>query len=113
MVLKKLDIELKIRGLSKNTISTYLFYNKKFLEFIEKDPKDITEDDVKSYLGHLRADKERSNSTLALVIAALEFFYVGVLRKKFDIKRPKIPKSIPTVLSKDEVKKILDSTKNK
>ena len=112
MVLSKLENELKIRGLSKNTISTYLFYNRKFLEFIEKKPEDVGEDDIKAYLGHLRSDKERSNRTLALVIAALEFFYVSVLGKKFEIKRPKVPKSIPTVLSKDEIKRIIDGTKN-
>ncbi len=112
-MLEKLENELKIRGLSKNTFSAYMFYNKKFLEFIQKNAEDVAEDDVKRYLGHLMADKERSNRTVALVIAALEFFYVDILGKKFDIKRPKVPKNIPVVLSKEEMKKILSVVKNK
>lgn len=111
-MLERLENELKIRGLSKNTISTYLFYNRKFLEFIKKNPEEITEDDMKKYLGHLRTDKECSNKTLALVIASLEFLYNGMLDKKFKITRPKVPKSIPVVLSKEEVKQLISQTKN-
>ncbi len=110
--LDKLENELKIRGLSKNTIIAYLFYNKKFLEFIQKKPEDVEEEDLKKYLGHMRSDKERSNRTIALVIAALEFFYKEVLGKKMSIKRPKVPKNIPVVLSKEEMKRMLDATTN-
>jgi integrase/recombinase XerD len=106
--MERLENELKIRGLSKNTISAYMFYNKKFLEFIGKKPENVEEYDIKKFLGHMRSDKERSNRTLSLVIAALEFFYKDVLGKKMDIKRPKVPKNVPVVLSKDEVKRLLN-----
>jgi len=46
-VLKKLETELKLRGFSKQTSRMYLFYNRKFLEFIKKDPKEITDEEIK------------------------------------------------------------------
>ena len=111
-MIEKLENELKIRGLSRNTISSYLFYNRKFLEFIGKKTDDVTEDDIKKYLGYMSSDKERSNRTLALIIAALEFFYKEVLGKNIALKRPKVPKSIPVVLSKEEVRRLIDCTHN-
>ena len=111
-MLKKLESELKLRGYSQQTILTYLFYNEKFLEFIKKNPEDVNEDDIKLYLSELISNGA-SNSTIALVKSALLFFYSEILNKKFDIKTPKIPKKIPTVLTKEEIKKMIDLTKNK
>ena len=45
-ILQKLENELKIRGMSKQTISTYRLHCKKFLEFINKPSENITEEDV-------------------------------------------------------------------
>jgi integrase/recombinase XerD len=105
--------ELKIRGFSKNTVKTYLFYNQKFYDFIKKNAVLITEDDVKKYLGYMRVDRECSNRTLSLIMAALEFYHNELLNKSFSFKRPKIPKNVPVVLSRDEIKKLLASATNK
>ena len=47
MELKKLETELKLKGFSERTIKTYLFYNRKFLEFVRKKPEEVNEEDVK------------------------------------------------------------------
>lgn len=111
--LKKLETELKIRGFSKNTLNSYLFHNNKFLEYIKKDPNDINEDDIKSYLAHLTSDKELSNSSIALAKAAITFLQNEVLNKNIEIKSPKIPQKVPVVLTREEVKSLIDSTNNK
>lgn len=110
---KKLETELKIRGFSKNTVISYLFHNKKFLEFIKKDTKTITEEDIKSYLAYLTSDKQLSSSSVALTKAALIFFYNEILGNKIRIKSPKIAKKIPVVLTKEEVKALINNTTNK
>jgi integrase/recombinase XerD len=111
-MVNKLENELKVRGLSVNTINVYLFYNNKFLEFIKKKPEDVVETDVKSYLNYLRSDLERSNRTLALVIAALECHYNNLLGRNFKIQKLKIPKPFKEGLSKDEFMKLLSGVKN-
>lgn len=112
MNLEDLNNELKIRGMSPNTIDTYMFYNKKLLNFFDKEPSEIDEKDIKEFLGHLRVDKDLSKSTLSLVVSALDFFYNGLMDNDFSLERPQTSKKIPEVLTKDEVKKMLDGVSN-
>ncbi|MBI3036651.1 tyrosine-type recombinase/integrase [Candidatus Woesearchaeota archaeon] len=110
MGIEQLATELKLRGFSERTVKSYLFYNNKFLQFTNKEPEAVTEDDIKAYLAHLMGDKKKNAATVALVRAALKFFYDGVLKKNIvTLKTPKIQKKLPTVLTRDEVKRLLDS----
>ncbi|MCP2605273.1 tyrosine-type recombinase/integrase, partial [Candidatus Aminicenantes bacterium AH-873-B07] len=108
-----LERELKIRGFSRKTIKAYLHYNRKFLNFARKSPKEIANEDIKRYLEYL-ADKKLSNTTLNLAINALKFYYTQVLKRKFffDIKHPKKEKRLPVVLTKDEIRRMLEVTEN-
>jgi integrase/recombinase XerD len=110
-MLEKLQTEIKLRGLSEMTLKTYMFYNRKFLEFIKKEPAEVTEDDVKLFLGDM-ISKGAKNSTLSLVKSSLYFYYVELLKKKMEIKTPKISKKVPVVLTREEVKRVFDTTKN-
>lgn len=110
MALEQLETELKLRGFSDKTVKSYLFYNNKFLAFTNKAPEAATEEDIKAYLAHLIADKKKNAATVALVRAALRFYYDGVLKKNIvTLKTPKIQKKLPTVLTREEVKRLLES----
>ena len=111
--MRKLEQELKIRGLSSKTIRAYLSYNKSFLDFVKKSPKSVNNKDIKRYLEYL-ANRGVSNATLNLVINALKFYYGQIMRRRFfwQIKRPKKEKVLPVVLSKNEIKKILGQVNN-
>ncbi len=111
--MRKLEQELKIRGLSSKTIKAYLSYNKSFLDFVKKSPKSVNNKDIKRYLEYL-ANRGVSNATLNLVINALKFYYGQIMRRRFfwQIKRPKKEKVLPVVLSKNEIKKILGQVNN-
>jgi len=83
------------------------------LNFASKSPKEITNEDIKRYLESL-SNKEVSNATLNLAINALNFYYTQVLKRKFffDIKHPKKEKRLPVVLTKNEIRRMLEVTKN-
>jgi len=105
--LRKLVTELKLRGASPNTIKKYLYVNRHFLEFIKRDPAEISEDELKSYLAEL-LDKGQQHSSVALARSALLFYYNDVLERGFlKIKTPKIQKKLPIVLTKEEVKRLI------
>jgi integrase/recombinase XerD len=111
--LKKLETELKIRGFSQETVKAYTRHNADFLGFIKKASDFASEDDLKSYLAYLMSDKKLSSSSVALVRSALLFFYNQVLAKGFaGIKTPKITRNPPAVLSKDEIKRLIDACVN-
>jgi site-specific recombinase XerD len=108
-----LERELKIRGFSRKTVQSYCLYNRLFLEFIKKSPRDVREEDVRRYLEYL-ADKGMTASTLNVVINALKFYYGQILRRKFffNIKHAKKSKHLPVVLSKDEAQGLLKCIEN-
>lgn len=111
--LEKLENELRLRGFSHKTIDSYILYNKKFLEFIKKEPLNVKEDDIKKYLAKKIADG-KSARTILLIRAALKMFYDEILKKNIvNIPPPKIARSLPTVLTKEEVKKLIERTQNK
>ncbi|MBI2667340.1 tyrosine-type recombinase/integrase [Candidatus Woesearchaeota archaeon] len=108
-MLKKLETELKLRGFSERTIEAYTLHNKKFIEYIKKSPEKVNEEDIKSYIGFLISNKNSPRS-LALKKAALKFLYDEVLKKNIvNFKTPKIPKNIPSVMTMEEVKKLINS----
>lgn len=106
-------MEMKIRGFSKRTIENYLYFNQKFLEFIQKSPRSVNNMDVRLYLESL-VDKGLKNATLAAAYNALKFYYYDVLGRRFfkNIKRPKVGKTIPFVLSKEEIYSMINCTEN-
>lgn len=113
-MLDKLETELKIRGFSKRTVDSYLYHNKKFIDFIKKDPKDVTEHDAKKYLAYLISDRKYSPRSTNLALSSLKFFHSQILQNYAfnSVKAPKLEKKLPTVLTKDEIKKLLESTQN-
>ena len=111
--LKKLETELKLRGFSGQTSKMYLFYNRKFLEYIKKSPDKVEDDDVKEYLAYKMSDHSLSNASIALIKASLKFFYSEMLGKNLSlIKTPKASKKLPVVLTRKEIKDLLDNTEN-
>ena len=111
--LKKIETELKISKNSGYTIRNYVYFNKKLLDHAKKNPDEINEDDIKLYLADNLSEKAASSNILAL--AAFRFAYSTILKKDptLNIKRPKKEKRLPTVLTKEEVKKLFEASNTK
>lgn len=109
-ILKKLETELKLRGFSPHTLRAYIMANKLFLTWIKKQPEQVTNQDIKDYFAHMISDKNIAASSISLKKAALKFLLDEILKRNIvDLKTPKIPKHIPVVLTKEEVKRLIDS----
>lgn len=105
--LKKIEIELKISKNSQYTIRNYLNANKQLLAyFTKKSLEELTVDDVKQFMAEEL--NESSSSSVILFLAAIKFSFANILKKDLTlgIKRPKKEKRIPTVLTKEEVRKL-------
>ncbi len=111
--LKKLEIELKIGKNSEYTLKNYLSLNKKFFDWVKKNPEEVSEDDIKLYLAQNFSNHSAISSIIFL--AALRFSYSSILGKDItaNIKRPKREKKIPTVLTKKEVLSLFESLNTK
>ena len=102
------------RGLSNRTIITYCQCVDKFFRFNKKDPRRINKQDIKEYLDIL-LDKKRSGNTINVNLNAIKFLLKDVLGKRVtvNLKFSKIPRKLPVVLTKEEVKLLIDSIGNK
>lgn len=111
--LEKIIVELKISKNSENTIRNYLRTNSDLLEFTKKQPTQITTDDVKRFIAKRLATKTASSITLFL--SAIRYAYSNILKKDptLTIKRPKKERKIPSVLTKEEVLKLINSSQTK
>lgn len=101
------------RGLSHRTIKTYRQCLKQFFLWFKGDPRYVRKKDVKDYL-YMLVEKERSGSCLNVHLCAIKFLYEKVLHRKMtvNISYSKTPKALPTVLTKTEVKRLLDAISN-
>lgn len=112
--LEKFTQHLRLRGLSKSTIKSYLYYNKNFLKLANKSPREVGSDDIKNYLEKLVTKDNASTSTMNSAYSALKSYYSLLYKRKFfvDLPRAKKAKKLPVVLSKNEIGKMLKLTKN-
>lgn len=105
--------EMLRRNYSHRTIKSYLYCLKNFLKKCHKEPRRFTKGDVRDYLDRL-CGRGMSASTLNLNLQALKFAFEEILNKRFFVKLPysKVPKRLPLVLSKKEVKALIDAIIN-
>jgi len=104
---------LRVFHYSIRTEETYIQWIKRFIFFHNKrHPKEMGEKEVRSFLTHLAVDKHVSASTQNQALSAILFLYKRVLEIELDwiddVVRAKRPKHLPVVLSRDEVKKLLN-----
>ncbi|MFC1800632.1 site-specific tyrosine recombinase/integron integrase [Nanoarchaeota archaeon] len=114
-VLEKLETELKLRGFSERTVGNYSFHVKKFLAFNQKPPKEVDEDDIKKFMAHLMSELKYKPVSINLALCSLRFFFENIIDKQLftKIRSLKPERKLPTVLSKAEIKLLIDSAKNK
>ncbi|HSD08012.1 site-specific integrase [Flavobacterium sp.] len=107
---------LKSKRYSESTISTYSEALKSFLIFYrEKSIATITNEDIVVYNNEFILKNNLSASYQNQVANAIKLFFATVLETKIEIDkihRPKREKVLPNVLSKEEVKLILNAHSN-
>lgn len=107
--------ELQRRNYSQATIANYLRTVEQFARYFGKPPDQLGPEHVRSYQAHLLQERKLTASTVGLAVAALRFFFVKTLRRDYPpdyLPYPKQPKRLPTILSQDEVRRLIDSAQN-
>ena len=104
------------RRYSESTIKTYSESLKSFLTFYNDKPvAEISNDDLIRYNNEYILNNKLSESFQNQIINALKLFFSSIRETKMEIDkmhRPKRAKLLPNVLSKEEVKMILNAHSN-
>lgn len=114
--LHKAEQKLILKGYSHNTVRHYRHALTYFLKYFEnRDLRDVTKDQIESYVAMLITKHGISDSKQNIIINAIKFYYeqvLGLPRTYYDIQRPKRAKNLPNVLSKEEVATLLNAVDN-
>jgi site-specific recombinase XerD len=104
--------DMRLRDLRPKTIGHYALAVRLFLERTGKSPEDATEEDVRAYVLHLRDERAQAPSSINIAVCALRFFFVHTLGREyevFDLMRVHKPRKLPTVLGREEVRRVLSA----
>ncbi|MCF7793959.1 MAG: site-specific integrase [Candidatus Cloacimonetes bacterium] len=109
--------QLIVKRYSENTITVYKDHIIRFFDhFSNMQPSQLTDENVKEYILYLLETKKISLSYQKQAISAIKFYFEKILRrdtKKYYFEMPRNnEEKLPIVLSKREVKRILDCTQN-
>lgn len=107
---------LKGKRYSQSTIKTYTFFIADFVNFYRKIPlNNLTNRAVELFIENIFITRNYSISTQRQFISALKIFIVFYPYTEINdlvLERPKKSRKLPSVLSQEEVLKIISSTQN-
>jgi site-specific recombinase XerD len=111
---QKMIRAMDLRNLSDHTKRAYLTAVKGLVKHYQESPEKITEEQIEDYLLYLKNEKGNAPSSCIGVLTGLRFFYKNILEKEIsvDFSLPKKPRKLPTVLTKEQIWKIICVPKN-
>jgi integron integrase len=105
---------MRARHMSPRTVQAYLGWIRRFVRFHDmRHPKDLSDAAAVAFLTALVAERPVGRSTQIQALSALQLLYTDVLRAPLgDIRaviRSTTPARLPTVLSRDDIRRLLDA----
>jgi len=103
---------IRLKHFSYSTEKTYVHWAKRYILFHNKrHPAEMGATEIEAFLTHLAKDENVSSSTQNQALNALLFLYRNVLQIDLPVPlhalRAKRSEHLPTILSKDEVVRLL------
>lgn len=114
-ILLQLEMDIRLRGLSKNTLESYTTHVRIFLKYCNRPVEQLNEQDIRKFLLYLINEKKGSPATVNVYSAAIRFFFAVTLNRTLNylqIPRQKKRRTLPEILSRDEVVSIIESCRN-
>src|SRR5258708_21056118 len=107
--------DLGIRNYAPTTVACYIRSVAEFAQHFNKPPDQLGPEEIRSWQLFLLREKRVKLSTYIQAVCALRFFYQNTLHRRIEIDRiplPRYEKKLPVILSKTEVKPLLEAPKN-
>ena len=115
-ILNNFYLFLKGKRYSQSTIQTYTFFIADFINFHTKTPlEELTNRDVELFIETVFIERNYSVSSQRQFISALKIFtvfYPQIKINNLSLERPKKSRTLPSVLSQEEVLRIIQYTQN-
>ncbi|MEX2529232.1 MAG: site-specific tyrosine recombinase/integron integrase [Gemmatimonadota bacterium] len=105
------DEVMVLRGFSRQSRKVYRTHLRGFARWAAIDVENVTAAHVGAYLLHLAEERGVSRSYHSQALSALRFLFIQVLRRPLVVEglpRPKRSRQLPLVLSRREVRRLID-----
>ncbi len=102
--------DMQLRGFSPRTQEAYARAVRKLADHYHKSPDLVTEEELRQYFLHCTNVSRWSRVACTIALCGVKFFYEQTLRRDWTtigLVKPKRVKSLPTVLSREEVRRTL------
>lgn len=111
--LQRASQEMKIRNYSPKTAKAYLYGLKKYFDFKGADFEILDVQNIRDFLEKCAKNND-SPQTRNLHLNALKFYYKEVLKlnEKIEIQTARKNLSLPVVLSREEIKQLIEASAN-
>jgi integrase/recombinase XerD len=107
--------DMQIRNLALNTQETYVEQVERFARHFRRSPERLGPPEIRAWQLSLAQDRHLAASSISVAVAALRFLYTVTLRRPWnvsdDIPHGRQSKTLPDVLSPEEVAVFLDAVK--
>ncbi|KKS53112.1 MAG: putative integrase [Parcubacteria group bacterium GW2011_GWA2_42_28] len=112
-LLAVMEQEMRLRNYSRRTIEAYTRVARELFGFYKKPIRELTEEEIKKFLIH-KMDNHCSSQTVALYANAINFIFREIYKQAdfSPIRHPKKTHRLPEVLSREDVKALLQATDN-
>lgn len=108
--------ELRLRNYSSKTIKGYTGCVRAFVRyFLPRHPRELSSEDIRRYLLHLLDELHLAPASVNQALNAIRFLYVELYHRRYmldGVPRPRRDKKLPKVLSREEVRCLIELTIN-
>ena len=106
--------DMQLRGLSARTQGSYVVAVRQLAEQFHTSPDRLSEEQRRQYFLYLANEKKVARATATIALCGIRFFFEQTLRREWTtlrFVRPAREHKLPVVLSRDEVRRILEAVR--
>ena len=107
--------ELQRRNYSQQTTKAYIRTIWEFAKYFHRSPDELGPEHIREFQAHLFRERKLSGNSVAQRTAALRFLFVKTLKRSYMLEQipfPKVPLRLPTILSPEEVTRLIEAAPN-
>jgi site-specific recombinase XerD len=103
--------DMQLAGYSARTQEVYVWAVSQLFDHFHCTPAQLTEEQLRQYFLYLTNERKVSRSTATIALCGVKFFFERTLKRDWtalELIRPRREQKLPVVLSREEVRRILD-----
>ncbi len=103
--------DMQLAGYSSKTQQAYVGAVRQLFAHFKCNPSQLTEEQLRQYFLYLANERKVSRPTATIALCGIKFFFERTLQREWTtlgLVRPRREKKLPVVLSREEVRRILE-----